>query len=834
MPECPSYFQIQFSSNSHSTSQHFDPKSSSSTSGTAGAGNTTSQTPNAPTSSWNNLVVTPIASLNALAGHEIFQEQLSKCQSALTEAQRRAFLGASATSILDMIAELDNQHSQNSITRKYATKVKDFLQVADNYLNALGIIIQHSPEFSSLVVGGLRFFIDIGKRYTDFFDKLEEAMEKWMHYLGYVSKYAELYSHYDEVKKAICVAYGDLIEFLKYIYELFMSETGALNSKISGTLLLRQFTQPLETNIAAFMANLNEHITFVEKITDILEKKRQWLKEKQEAEEKESRRRGEILAWLSKLEPEKDLERIYMKRHNGTGMWFLNSSEVNEWFQQDKKSLLWCYGTAGVGKTVLATHESSTLLKDIISKHQGNPSIGICFFFFNFQAADIQKPIQLFAVLLKQLCRSQKEIPQGLQALYTKCHSNDISPTLLELQQQFEAVSSFFDEVFLVIDAFDECHQDDRKEILNGITRLFQNCSAKLKLCVTSRPEKDIKHAFTSSGFSTIKIEAMKVDQDISNFVQHQLQVRTHEYCTLNDEIRNEIEHALVSKANGILARFLWAKCQVDEMFEQPSIADIRIALQSLPSDIDETYQRIVGKILKQTSAMRALAAWALMWVITARRPLSLVEFAQLVATNPDKLVPLDEVRTKYLPQTVVHSCCGFIEVEENIVRPIHYTVQEFLVTEWPWPNGWDPINAHVQITQSCLQYLSELNGFGVYRRFNKRRIRDRIPDVLNFTGELFDYVATSLPYHVKSCPATLPSTLKSLLRDTFSERESQELLRSTLYGWYIDHQDSKVPIVPAFRYFAVLDMLPVYKQVFSDHILEGLNKSQAQDQFSW
>ncbi|KAF8463704.1 hypothetical protein BDZ91DRAFT_796249 [Kalaharituber pfeilii] len=680
------------SASSNSTSQYLAPEDSSSTKGDGGTADNTL--------SWNNLVAPFIAPLNPLAGDEIFREQLSKCQNTLTEAQKNAFLGASASTILDMIAELDNQHSQSSITRKYATKVKGFLQVADNYLNALGIIIQHSPEFSSLVVGGLRFFVNIGMRYIDFFEKLEEAMERWMRYLGYLSKYAELYSHYDEVKQALCIAYTGLIEFFKCVCGLFMGETGALKSKISSSLLAQQLIQPLETNITAMMANLNEHIAFVEKMTDILEKKRQLLREKQEAEERESRQRREIFAWLSKLEPDEDLERIYAKRHDGTGMWFFNSSEVNQWLQERKKSLLWCYGTAGVGKSVLA----SALLKDIISKHQHNPSIGICFFFFNFQAADTQKPIQLFSVLLKQLCRSQRVIPRGLQALYTKCHSNDKPPTLHELQHQFEAVSSSFQEVFLVIDAFDECEQDDRKEILNGITSLFQHCLANIKLCVTSRPEKDIKRAFTSSGFSIIKIEATKVDQDISRFVRHELQVRTHDYCTLGDEICKEIEHALVSKANGM---FLWAKCQVDELFEQPSIADIRAALQSLPSDIDATYRRIVGKILKQTPAMRALAAWALTWVMTAKRPLLLVEFAQLVATNPDHPVSLVEVKTKYSPQAVVDSCCGLIAVEQNIVRPIHYTVQEFLVREWPWDNGWDWIIAHVQVAQSCLQYLT-------------------------------------------------------------------------------------------------------------------------------
>ncbi|KAF8477492.1 hypothetical protein BDZ91DRAFT_844127 [Kalaharituber pfeilii] len=793
------------SSSSHSTLQHLGPN------------NTISQTPNAAslvtsnaaTGSWSNMVVQPMTSLHVSAGDEIFQEQLSQCQNTLTEVQKKAFLGASATSILDMIAELNNQHSQNSTTRKYVTKLKSFLQVTDSYMNTLKIAIQHSPNVSSLIVGGLQFFIDIGKRYIDFFDKLEGTMEKWMYYLGYLSKYAEMYSHYEEVKQALCVAYGDLIEFFKCVCGIFMGETGALNSKISRTLIAQQLMQPLETSIAAIMANLNEHIAFVEKITGILEKKRQWLKEKQEAEKKTSCERREILAWLSKLKPEEDLERIYAKRHDGTGLWFLNSSKVTDWFQADKKSLLWCYGTAGVGKSVLA----SALLKDIISKHQDNSTTGICFFFFSFQASNTQTPINIFSVLLKQLCRCQKAIPPGLQALYTLCHSNDRSPTLLELQNQFEAVSSFFKEVFLVIDAFDECNQDDRIEILKGITRLFQTCSANLKLCVMSRPEKDIERAFISSGFSTMKIDSMMVDQDISSFVRHGLRARPHEHCTLNDEICNEIEHALLSRANGM---FLWAKCQLDELFEQPSIADIRVALQSLPSDIDATYRCSLDRILKQTPAMRTLAAWALTWVIAARRPLSLAEFAQAVATNPNEFVSLVEVKAKYLPQTVVDSCCGLVTVEQDIVRPIHYTVQEFLVREWPWDNGWNSINAHSQIAQSCLRYLISLSNGNCVFEGNATNYQSFLARL----GELFDYIATSWPYHVKFCSAEIPSSLKGLLQNIFSNKPAESNLRRLLHAWYLD-KDNLYPMVAvsAARYSAVVDIVPVYKQLLSNDL---------------
>lgn len=54
--------------------------------------------------------------------------------------------------------------------------------------------------------------------------------------------------------------------------------------------------------------------------------------------------RGEVLAWLSKLEPEDDLERIYRKRHGSTGQWFLDSEDVQDWVEKQEICLLWCYG----------------------------------------------------------------------------------------------------------------------------------------------------------------------------------------------------------------------------------------------------------------------------------------------------------------------------------------------------------------------------------------------------------------------------------------------------------------------------------------------------------
>jgi hypothetical protein len=51
------------------------------------------------------------------------------------------------------------------------------------------------------------------------------------------------------------------------------------------------------------------------------------------------------LAWLSKLKPKEDLDRLYKNWNAETGKWFLDSDEVQEWFHSDKTCLLWCHGS---------------------------------------------------------------------------------------------------------------------------------------------------------------------------------------------------------------------------------------------------------------------------------------------------------------------------------------------------------------------------------------------------------------------------------------------------------------------------------------------------------
>lgn len=55
--------------------------------------------------------------------------------------------------------------------------------------------------------------------------------------------------------------------------------------------------------------------------------------------------RRDVLAWLSRLEPESDFERLFGQRHPGTGTWLVESVQFKEWMQAERHCLLWCHGS---------------------------------------------------------------------------------------------------------------------------------------------------------------------------------------------------------------------------------------------------------------------------------------------------------------------------------------------------------------------------------------------------------------------------------------------------------------------------------------------------------
>lgn len=178
---------------------------------------------------------------------------------------------------------------------------------------------------------------------------------------------------------------------------------------------------------------------------------------------------------------------------------------------------------------------------------------GIAFAYCNYK--EPQEPATYIATFIKQLCRAKEVLPKELESLFDSCHRNAKELNYTELQQIFTTVVKSFDKVFIILDALDECPDEQRAGFLKFLTSIVnpgRDGPANIKLFVTSRRETDIARSFAS--FPTIQIEAKEVASDIESYVKFELD-RCLGDGTLkiaDPKLKEEILEALLKKAGGM------------------------------------------------------------------------------------------------------------------------------------------------------------------------------------------------------------------------------------------------------------------------------------------
>lgn len=149
-----------------------------------------------------------------------------------------------------------------------------------------------------------------------------------------------------------------------------------------------------------------------------------------------------------------------------------------------------------------------------MSKHALQKEIGISFAYCNYQIPELGDLPNIISAFMKQLCRKREEIPSWL----LKFKNNSYSPSSASNKASFISLARTFDEIFVVIDALDECPKEKRATIIQFITAVTDELP-RIKIFVTSRRELDIIGAFEDSDTPAIRIEAENVAADIEQFV---------------------------------------------------------------------------------------------------------------------------------------------------------------------------------------------------------------------------------------------------------------------------------------------------------------------------
>ena len=240
----------------------------------------------------------------------------------------------------------------------------------------------------------------------------------------------------------------------------------------------------------------------------------------------------DVFRWLSPPDPWKNHHTACESSHPGSAAWFIQGNAFSEWKASEARSpLLWVHGKRLLMPSSYTSSEteifpfrsgrwkkrslvrsflifpsrelivfaSSTIIEDVDAlRKTGLASLAI--FYCDFRE-DQKKDLRgLLSSLLVQLCHQSDSYCDMLFEFYSEHAKGLRRPSDDALMGCLKDLLKLpgLAPVYLVVDALDECPntsaiRSPRAKVLNLIKALVKLPFPKLRICVTSRPETDIK-----------------------------------------------------------------------------------------------------------------------------------------------------------------------------------------------------------------------------------------------------------------------------------------------------------------------------------------------------
>ncbi|KAF2181157.1 hypothetical protein K469DRAFT_638799 [Zopfia rhizophila CBS 207.26] len=411
---------------------------------------------------------------------------------------------------------------------------------------------------------------------------------------------------------------------------------------------------------------------------------------------------GKLLRYYSPVMP--------FERHNqaleahlpGTGDWFVQGplKDLINYASLDNM-VLWLNGRSGMGKSTLF----SLAVECTCSSPGIDKEFGFAYFYCSFDDASTQKPRNLLGSIAAQLAQIHPEILDELEFDLKRRRPNlyNTEPTIQELEAVIVRASSYFQRIFLFIDAVNESQYSD--DILLSICTLL-NSSTNLRFLLTS--VSDVSDLIQSSGVHTMEVymDSRIVGQDIEMVIDARL-AGDRNLRGLRPQLKKEIREVVKSRADGM---FRYVQLTLDQLSSCRTGRSIRSELDAVPTNLNAAYAGMLSRIV--LSADRELVKETLMWLSFAMRPLSLFELSEAVAfAESDSDIDADS--RLHQPAVLVELCQGLINNRDlDGLSLAHASVKSFLTSHWIANSSvsefaLDTVIDHKAIMRKCLAYLS-------------------------------------------------------------------------------------------------------------------------------
>jgi len=207
--------------------------------------------------------------------------------------------------------------------------------------------------------------------------------------------------------------------------------------------------------------------------------------------------RESLRRWVTPPDPSTNHNIACDIHQGGTAEWFSQGSIFAEW--KSTGSLLWIYGKPGSGKSILC----STIIQDVVTLREAGSAL-MAYFYFDFRDLDKQHRRNLLSSLLIQLSAQSRPCCDILSRLYSAHDNGAQKPSdsvMIRCLKDMLAIPNPR-PVYIILDALDECPNwpgipSPREQVLALVKELVDLHLPHLHICVTSRPEFDIRATFT-------------------------------------------------------------------------------------------------------------------------------------------------------------------------------------------------------------------------------------------------------------------------------------------------------------------------------------------------
>ena len=185
--------------------------------------------------------------------------------------------------------------------------------------------------------------------------------------------------------------------------------------------------------------------------------------------------------------------------------------------------------------------------------------VSLAFFYCDFREDPKRDQRGLLSSVLVQLCQQSKAYCDILSNLYLMHDKGSRQPSDSSLVQCLKDMTKLPGQapVYLIVDALDECPNTDalpspRKKVLLFVEELVGARIPNLRICVSSRPETDIKSVLETLASHSISLHDESGQmEDINNYIISVVN-SSSSMKRLKAEDRQLIVDVLTENANGM------------------------------------------------------------------------------------------------------------------------------------------------------------------------------------------------------------------------------------------------------------------------------------------